>query len=193
MCVLFSSSLNLSMNPLAMRVPIHCVCVTKEYSHILVGLEDGKLIVVGVGKPAEVKHSIKNFFSHTIGDSFGSPLFQLNQKSPLWMNKLKTKFDFSKGSKWKGDKASIREWCLCYDTIESTHLSVSITIRIRKLLIYLSKSRFKTLLGFLIHKNLHKKWNTDSNNKTMYFTFNKNTRISRTNMLILNEFPVLTL
>lgn len=94
----FFSSLNLSMNPLAMRMPIHCVCVTKEYSHILVGLEDGKLIVVGVGKPAEVKHSIKNFFSRTIGDSFGSPLFQLNQKSPLWMNKL-TKFDFSKGSK----------------------------------------------------------------------------------------------
>ncbi|XP_049471093.1 neurobeachin-like protein 1 isoform X5 [Panthera uncia] len=91
-------SLNLSMNPLAMRMPIHCVCVTKEYSHILVGLEDGKLIVVGVGKPAEVKHSIKNFFSRTIGDSFGSPLFQLNQKSPLWMSKL-TKFDFSKGSK----------------------------------------------------------------------------------------------
>uniref|UniRef100_A0A667HBP5 Neurobeachin like 1 n=1 Tax=Lynx canadensis TaxID=61383 RepID=A0A667HBP5_LYNCA len=51
----FFSSLNLSMNPLAMRMPIHCVCVTKEYSHILVGLEDGKLIVVGVGKPAEMR------------------------------------------------------------------------------------------------------------------------------------------
>uniref|UniRef100_A0A8C2NAX6 Neurobeachin like 1 n=1 Tax=Capra hircus TaxID=9925 RepID=A0A8C2NAX6_CAPHI len=48
-------SLNLSINPLAMRSPIHCVCVTKEYSHILVGLEDGKLIVVGVGKPAEMR------------------------------------------------------------------------------------------------------------------------------------------
>uniref|UniRef100_Q6ZS30-1 Isoform 1 of Neurobeachin-like protein 1 n=1 Tax=Homo sapiens TaxID=9606 RepID=Q6ZS30-1 len=48
-------SLNLSINPLAMRLPIHCVCVTKEYSHILVGLEDGKLIVVGVGKPAEMR------------------------------------------------------------------------------------------------------------------------------------------
>ncbi|XP_037379777.1 neurobeachin-like protein 1 isoform X1 [Talpa occidentalis] len=48
-------SLNLSINPLSMRVPIHCICVTKEYSHILVGLEDGKLIVVGVGKPAEVR------------------------------------------------------------------------------------------------------------------------------------------
>ncbi|XP_062950029.1 neurobeachin-like protein 1 isoform X5 [Cynocephalus volans] len=50
-------SLNLSVNPLAMRLPIHCVCVTKEYSHILVGLEDGKLIVVGVGKPAEMRSS----------------------------------------------------------------------------------------------------------------------------------------
>uniref|UniRef100_A0A8D1N3F4 Neurobeachin like 1 n=1 Tax=Sus scrofa TaxID=9823 RepID=A0A8D1N3F4_PIG len=48
-------SLNLSINPLAMRLPIHCVCVTKEHSHILVGLEDGKLIVVGVGKPAEMR------------------------------------------------------------------------------------------------------------------------------------------
>uniref|UniRef100_A0A452RXT2 Neurobeachin like 1 n=1 Tax=Ursus americanus TaxID=9643 RepID=A0A452RXT2_URSAM len=46
---------SLNMNPLAMRMPIHCVCVTKEYSHILVGLEDGKLIVVGVGKPAEMR------------------------------------------------------------------------------------------------------------------------------------------
>ncbi|XP_023565929.1 neurobeachin-like protein 1 [Octodon degus] len=48
-------SLNLSITPLDMRLPIHCVCVTKEYSHILVGLEDGKLIVVGVGKPAEMR------------------------------------------------------------------------------------------------------------------------------------------
>ncbi|XP_077874001.1 neurobeachin-like protein 1 isoform X2 [Ictidomys tridecemlineatus] len=92
-------SLNLSITPLAMRLPIHCVCVTKEYSHILVGLEDGKLIVVGVGKPAEVKPSVMNFISRTIGDSFGSPSFQLTQKSPLWINKFKNKFDFSKGSK----------------------------------------------------------------------------------------------
>ncbi|NXM22476.1 NBEL1 protein, partial [Ploceus nigricollis] len=47
-------SLSLSISPLAMRLPIHCISVTKEYSHILVGLEDGKLIIVGVGKPAEV-------------------------------------------------------------------------------------------------------------------------------------------
>ncbi|XP_057608689.1 neurobeachin-like protein 1 isoform X3 [Chionomys nivalis] len=48
-------SLNLSITPLAMRLPIYCVSVTKECSHILVGLEDGKLIVVGVGKPAEMR------------------------------------------------------------------------------------------------------------------------------------------
>ncbi|XP_078407580.1 neurobeachin-like protein 1 isoform X1 [Cetorhinus maximus] len=48
-------SLKLSAAPLAMRLPIHCVSITKENSHILVGLEDGKLIVVGVGKPAEMR------------------------------------------------------------------------------------------------------------------------------------------
>uniref|UniRef100_A0A663LW83 Neurobeachin like 1 n=1 Tax=Athene cunicularia TaxID=194338 RepID=A0A663LW83_ATHCN len=48
-------SLSLSISPLAMRLPIHCISVTKEYSHILVGLEDGKLIIVGVGKPAEMR------------------------------------------------------------------------------------------------------------------------------------------
>ncbi|XP_075385717.1 neurobeachin-like protein 1 isoform X2 [Tenrec ecaudatus] len=78
-------SLSLSTSPLAMRLPIHCLCVTKEYSHILVGLEDGKLIVVGVGKPAEVKLSVKNLLSRSLVDSFGSPLFQMSQKSPLWM------------------------------------------------------------------------------------------------------------
>ncbi|KAM4626241.1 neurobeachin-like protein 1 [Discoglossus pictus] len=40
---------------LTMRAPIHCVSVTKESSHILVGLEDGKVIIVGVGKPSEAK------------------------------------------------------------------------------------------------------------------------------------------
>lgn len=49
-----------------MRLPIHCVCVTKEYSHILVGLEDGKLIVVGVGKPAEVKPSEEFHFPYCV-------------------------------------------------------------------------------------------------------------------------------
>ncbi|XP_029923229.1 neurobeachin-like protein 1 isoform X1 [Myripristis murdjan] len=48
-------SLSLCMAPMAMRVPVRCVSVTKEQSHALVGLEDGKLIIVGVGKPAEMR------------------------------------------------------------------------------------------------------------------------------------------
>ncbi|XP_068091322.1 neurobeachin-like protein 2 isoform X2 [Hyperolius riggenbachi] len=48
-------SLSLAASPLPMKVPVHCVSITKENSHILVGLEDGKLIVVGAGTPLEVK------------------------------------------------------------------------------------------------------------------------------------------
>ncbi|XP_009886981.1 PREDICTED: neurobeachin-like protein 2, partial [Charadrius vociferus] len=48
-------SLRAAMPPVPMRVPVHSVSVTKEKSHILVGLEDGKLIVVGAGQPAEVR------------------------------------------------------------------------------------------------------------------------------------------
>ncbi|KAK2091049.1 hypothetical protein P7K49_030333 [Saguinus oedipus] len=36
-----------------MKVAIRSVAVTKERSHVLVGLEDGKLIVVGAGQPSE--------------------------------------------------------------------------------------------------------------------------------------------
>ncbi|XP_076985630.1 neurobeachin-like protein 2 [Tamandua tetradactyla] len=42
-------------SPLPMKVPIRSVAVTKEHSHVLVGLEDGKLIVVGAGQPSEVR------------------------------------------------------------------------------------------------------------------------------------------
>ncbi|XP_060103883.1 neurobeachin-like protein 2 isoform X1 [Heteronotia binoei] len=48
-------SLQAAVSPLSMKVPIHSVSVTKEMSHILVGLEDGKLIVVGAGQPSEVR------------------------------------------------------------------------------------------------------------------------------------------
>uniref|UniRef100_A0AAQ5Z645 Neurobeachin-like protein 2 n=1 Tax=Amphiprion ocellaris TaxID=80972 RepID=A0AAQ5Z645_AMPOC len=48
-------SLSLCSEPMAMRVPVRCVSVTKEQSHVLVGLQDGKLIIVGVGKPAEMR------------------------------------------------------------------------------------------------------------------------------------------
>ncbi|XP_020504158.2 neurobeachin-like protein 2 isoform X1 [Labrus bergylta] len=47
-------SLDAPVPPLALMVPVRSVSVTKEFSHILVGLEDGKLIVVGAGKPEEV-------------------------------------------------------------------------------------------------------------------------------------------
>ncbi|XP_027788340.2 neurobeachin-like protein 2 isoform X2 [Marmota flaviventris] len=43
--------------PLPMKVPIRSIAVTKELSHVLVGLEDGKLIVVGAGQPSEVRSS----------------------------------------------------------------------------------------------------------------------------------------
>ncbi|ELK24974.1 Neurobeachin-like protein 2, partial [Myotis davidii] len=43
--------------PLPMKVPIRSMAVTKERSHVLVGLEDGKLIVVGAGQPAKVRSS----------------------------------------------------------------------------------------------------------------------------------------
>lgn len=64
------------MEPMAMRVPIRCVSVTKEQSHILVGLEDGKLIIVGVGKPAEVKNSLRNYIAQSLEVSplMASPL-----------------------------------------------------------------------------------------------------------------------
>uniref|UniRef100_A0A3Q3EE64 Neurobeachin-like protein 2 n=1 Tax=Labrus bergylta TaxID=56723 RepID=A0A3Q3EE64_9LABR len=48
-------SLSLSIEPMAMRVPVRCVAVTKEQSQVLVGLDDGKLIIIGVGKPAEMR------------------------------------------------------------------------------------------------------------------------------------------
>uniref|UniRef100_A0A3Q2CLK2 BEACH domain-containing protein n=1 Tax=Cyprinodon variegatus TaxID=28743 RepID=A0A3Q2CLK2_CYPVA len=50
-------SLSLCSEPMAMRVPVRSVSVTKEQSHVLVGLDDGKLIIVGVGKPAEMRSS----------------------------------------------------------------------------------------------------------------------------------------
>ncbi|KAA8579540.1 hypothetical protein FQN60_006633 [Etheostoma spectabile] len=56
-------SLSLCTEPMAMRVPVRCVSVTKEQSHVLVGLQDGKLIIVGVGKPAEVKNSLRNYIA----------------------------------------------------------------------------------------------------------------------------------
>uniref|UniRef100_A0A4W5RKL2 Neurobeachin-like protein 2 n=2 Tax=Hucho hucho TaxID=62062 RepID=A0A4W5RKL2_9TELE len=48
-------SLALAVSPLPLKVAVRSVSVTRESSHILVGLQDGKLIVVGAGKPEEVR------------------------------------------------------------------------------------------------------------------------------------------
>ena len=54
-CVFVVGSLGMVVAPLALKVPVRSVSVTKECSHILVGLDDGKLIVVGSGKPEQVR------------------------------------------------------------------------------------------------------------------------------------------
>lgn len=73
-------SLSLCAEPMAMRVPVCCVSVTKEQSHVLVGLQDGKLIIVGVGKPAEVKNSLRNYIAQSLE---GSPLMASPLLAPL--------------------------------------------------------------------------------------------------------------
>ncbi|XP_067349898.1 neurobeachin-like protein 1 isoform X7 [Channa argus] len=73
-------SLSLCTEPMAMRVPVRCVSVTKEQSHVLVGLDDGKLIIVGVGKPAEVKNSLRNYIAQSLE---GSPLMASPLLAPL--------------------------------------------------------------------------------------------------------------
>lgn len=78
---------------MAMRVPIRCVSVTKEQSHVLVGLDDGKLIVVGVGKPAEVKNSFRNYITQRME---GSPLMNtLRVRSPARLLHLRDQNTFS--------------------------------------------------------------------------------------------------
>ncbi|MGH0138239.1 UNVERIFIED_CONTAM: hypothetical protein FKN15_069576, partial [Acipenser sinensis] len=63
LCIRDLYSLKLMMSPLALKVPVHSVSITKENSHILVGLGDGKLIVVGAGQPSEdgslIVHSVR--------------------------------------------------------------------------------------------------------------------------------------
>ncbi|KAG7261873.1 hypothetical protein CRUP_016958 [Coryphaenoides rupestris] len=46
-------SLDVVVAALALKLAVRSVSVTKECSHILVGLDDGKLIVVGSGKPEQ--------------------------------------------------------------------------------------------------------------------------------------------
>lgn len=63
-----------------MRVAVRCVSATKEQSHLLVGLEDGKLIIVAVGRPAEVKSSLRNYIAQSLE---GSPLMASPLLAPL--------------------------------------------------------------------------------------------------------------
>lgn len=85
LCLSLLCSLSLCAEPMAMRVPVRCVSVAKEQSHVLVGLEDGKLIIVGVGKPAEVKSSLRNYIAQSLEGStlLASPLLApLRARSP---------------------------------------------------------------------------------------------------------------
>ena len=91
-------SLRLCAAPMAMRVPVRCVSVTKEQSHALVGLQDGKLIIVGVGKPAEVKNSLRNYIAQSLEGSplMATPLLApLRVRSPARLLHLRDKFMFS--------------------------------------------------------------------------------------------------
>lgn len=81
-----------------MRVPVRCVSVTKEQSHVLVGLEDGKLIIVGVGKPAEVKSSLRNYIAQSLEASplMSSPLLApLRARSPTRLLQQRDQLVFS--------------------------------------------------------------------------------------------------
>ncbi|KAG8138665.1 hypothetical protein E2320_001489 [Naja naja] len=63
--------LKLAIPSLIMKVPIHSVSVTKEKSHILVGLEDGKLIVVGAGAHRPVPQAAVAFDTAYLPSVFG--------------------------------------------------------------------------------------------------------------------------
>lgn len=72
-CPLPPSRLLPAAPPLPMKVPIRSVAVTKERSHVLVGLEDGKLIVVGAGQPSEVRIRAGWALNGAGGDSPADP------------------------------------------------------------------------------------------------------------------------
>lgn len=44
-----------TINTMPLHIPITCLAVTNGNSHLLVGLKDGKLIIVGIKRPSEVK------------------------------------------------------------------------------------------------------------------------------------------
>lgn len=44
-----------TLSTVTLHIPITCVTVTNSNSHILAGLSDGKLIIIGIKKNSEVK------------------------------------------------------------------------------------------------------------------------------------------
>lgn len=40
---------------LSLHVEVQCVSITANNSHLLAGLKDGKLIIVGIKRPSQVK------------------------------------------------------------------------------------------------------------------------------------------
>ncbi|OWF44124.1 neurobeachin-like protein 1 isoform X3 [Mizuhopecten yessoensis] len=44
-----------TLNSLPLHVPIHCIAITTSGSHILVGLRDGKLIIIGVKNKSDLR------------------------------------------------------------------------------------------------------------------------------------------
>uniref|UniRef100_A0A672I199 Neurobeachin-like 1 n=1 Tax=Salarias fasciatus TaxID=181472 RepID=A0A672I199_SALFA len=73
-------SLSLSVEPMAMRVPVRCVSVTKEQSQVLVGLDDGKLIIVGVGRPAEITRKLWGSSKRLTQISSGETVYNTQQE-----------------------------------------------------------------------------------------------------------------
>jgi len=56
-----------TITTLPLQKPVYCISVTNGNSHILVGLQDGKLIIVGISRQPEVKGSI-NRIIHGLND-----------------------------------------------------------------------------------------------------------------------------
>jgi hypothetical protein len=43
------------LTSLPLYVPVHCLAITNGNSHIMAGLRDGKLIIIGIKSPNEVR------------------------------------------------------------------------------------------------------------------------------------------
>ncbi|KAH3749005.1 hypothetical protein DPMN_183494 [Dreissena polymorpha] len=43
------------LTSLPLYVPVHCLAITNGNSHVMAGLRDGKLIIIGIKSPNEVR------------------------------------------------------------------------------------------------------------------------------------------